>query len=442
MLQLVFGLDSFVELSMKKLCVVSALCLMCACQATAVMAEGFAMTQWSARGLALAGGMVGRADDPSAIAYNAAGITLLPGTQVMGGIAGGFSKNVIDTYRASGEHTSTENNSSSIRFAPYAYLSHQLNERFWLGFGLFSRFGLDNAFPDDWPGRYDVVSTKLKTFSLVPTVAVKVNEHLSVSVGLEVMYASLTKVSQIPVYAYSSNVSPTKQEDNKMTLDGSNWGIGAHLGVHLRLSDKLYVGFSYKSPVTVNLDGGADFSRRTANMLADQGQVPHAIDTGTHTKIHLPDSFALGLTYRPQDNLSFEVGSVFTRWSAYDSLYTEFDSDFQLDEKREWDDGWNFNASVEYKPMDWLALRAGIWHETPVTNRAHPSFIVPGHGRTGVSVGTGFKWDNWRLDMGYAHVWIHGMNYNDVYTGDIKSASMESHDLSDNIFSASVSYVF
>ena len=281
---------------MKKLCVASALCLVCACQATAVMAEGFAMTQWSARGLALAGGMVGRADDPSAIAYNAAGITLLPGTQVMGGFVGGFSKNIIDTYRASGEHTSTENNSSSIRFAPYAYLSHQLNERFWLGFGLFSRFGLDNAFPDDWPGRYDVVSTKLKTFSLVPTVAVKVNEHLSVSVGLEVMYASLTKVSQIPVYA-SSNVYPTKQDDNKMTLDGSNWGIGAHLGVHLRLSDKLYVGFSYKSPVTVNLDGGADFSRRTANMLADQGQVPHAIDTGTHTKIHLPDSFALGLTY-------------------------------------------------------------------------------------------------------------------------------------------------
>ena len=115
MLQLVFDLDSFVEISMKKLCVVSALCLMCACQATAVMAEGFAMTQWSARGLALAGGMVGRADDPSAIAYNAAGITLLPGTQVMGGIAGGVSKNVIDMDNHLGEVTSTANNSSSIQ---------------------------------------------------------------------------------------------------------------------------------------------------------------------------------------------------------------------------------------------------------------------------------------------------------------------------------------
>ena len=34
-------------------------------------------------------------------------------------------------------------------------------------------------------------------------------------------------------------------------------------------------------------------------MLADQGQVPHTIDTDVHSTVHLPDSFALGLAYRP-----------------------------------------------------------------------------------------------------------------------------------------------
>ena len=55
-------------------------------------------------------------------------------------------------------------------------------------------------------------------------------------------------------------------------------------------------------------------------MLADQGQVPHTIDTDVHSTVHLPDSFALGLAYRPLENLSFEVGTVFTRWSTYDSM--------------------------------------------------------------------------------------------------------------------------
>ena len=35
-------------------------------------AEGFSITQWSARGMALGNGMAGRADDPSAVAYNPA----------------------------------------------------------------------------------------------------------------------------------------------------------------------------------------------------------------------------------------------------------------------------------------------------------------------------------------------------------------------------------
>ena len=62
-------------------------CLVWLSAATSALAEGFALTEWSSRGLSLAGGLVGRADDPSAIAYNAAGITQLPGTQLMGGFA-------------------------------------------------------------------------------------------------------------------------------------------------------------------------------------------------------------------------------------------------------------------------------------------------------------------------------------------------------------------
>ena len=58
-----------------------------ACCAPVAWGEGFSLNEWSARGVSLAGGMVGRADDVSAIAYNAAGITQLPGTRMMGGFA-------------------------------------------------------------------------------------------------------------------------------------------------------------------------------------------------------------------------------------------------------------------------------------------------------------------------------------------------------------------
>ncbi len=45
---------------------------------------GFALYEGSARGNALGGTLVARADDASALFYNPAGITQLPGLQVMG----------------------------------------------------------------------------------------------------------------------------------------------------------------------------------------------------------------------------------------------------------------------------------------------------------------------------------------------------------------------
>ncbi|WP_287439675.1 outer membrane protein transport protein, partial [Desulfovibrio sp.] len=110
--------------------------------ASSAMAEGFALTEWSARGLGLASGMVGRADDVSAIAYNAAGITQLPGVQVMGGMGliapmGTLS---LDTIHGKQETTTKP----AVWAAPHAYASWQLNDSLWLGLGVFSRFGLGN----------------------------------------------------------------------------------------------------------------------------------------------------------------------------------------------------------------------------------------------------------------------------------------------------------
>ncbi len=53
--------------------------------APSAFGSGFALFEGSARGNALGQTLVGRADDPSAIFYNPAGITQLPGFQVMAG---------------------------------------------------------------------------------------------------------------------------------------------------------------------------------------------------------------------------------------------------------------------------------------------------------------------------------------------------------------------
>ena len=185
----------------------------------------------------------------------------------MGGFAAIAPMGTIDLDLADGSHTSTTTK-SHIWPAPHAYITHQLNDRFWLGLGLFSRFGLGNEFADNWTGRYNLTNINFQTFSLVPTVALKVNDVLSLSAGVEIMHASFAMGQQIPSMQFIDFI-PGKGEDSKMTLNGTGWGVGAQLGAHVRMTDELSLGFSYKSPVTLNIAGTADFSRHQGNLLAE-----------------------------------------------------------------------------------------------------------------------------------------------------------------------------
>lgn len=426
----------------RALALVLALVLCCSPDARA---EGFALNEWSARGVALAGGMVGRADDVSTLAYNAAGITQIPGTHVMGGLAFIAPMGTIVSDMANGveKHTSTKPN---VWLAPHGFVSHQLNDNVWLGFASFSRFGLGNSFNSQWVGRYNMYDIGMQTVSFVPSLAYKVNDMLSLSVGVEALYAHVYMGNKVPTITAASYPDIV---GNDLQLEGSGWGVGAHLGMHMRFNDQWSLGLSYKSQMTLNLFGDVDFGYEGPNGLITAGKMhgPEARDRSANATLQLPDSIALGIAYKPLDNLSFEVGSVFTRWSTYNALNINMGDDYSAINNKEWRDGWNFNASVEYKPLDWWALRAGFAYETPVVNESYSDYMMPTNGRTMMSLGTGFAWENWTVDLTYAHLWINPVDYDNTETSGIRSAASgikggHSENVQANIYMFSVGYSF
>lgn len=110
-----------------------AACLLAAPQLTGkAQAEGFALSDFGARGTALAGGMVARADDPSAVAWNPAGITQLPGTQIMVGMTAIQPSGTVDTVDRFGIGRSTDVDKHTWA-NPHAYLTHQFSDNLWGG---------------------------------------------------------------------------------------------------------------------------------------------------------------------------------------------------------------------------------------------------------------------------------------------------------------------
>lgn len=394
-------------------------------------AEGFALSEWSARGVSMAGTMVGRANDASALAYNAAGITQLPGTHFMAGSALVAPLGTVVGDLPQGRHHTTTK--PAVWPLPHAYVTHQLNDSAWLGLGVFSRFGLGNSYSGGWFGRYSVFDIGLQTVSAVPTLAYKVNDALSVSLGVEIMYSSMYMGNKIPTFTQAGLF------DNDLQLKGQGWGFGAHLGLHWRPSDQWSVGLAYKSQVTLNLSGDADFKYEGANALTRNMHLPQARDSGVNSTLQLPDSLALGIAYTPLDNLSIEAGVTWTRWSTYNALNIYFDSGYASINDKEWRDGFGFNLGVEYKPLDWLTLRAGVSRETSVVNESYSDYMMPTNGRTTAAVGMGFAYNNWTLDLAYSHLWIDPVSYDNsratMYPG-------HSENVVANVYMVSLGYSF
>lgn len=428
--------------------------LCCACAFLLILcgtaqAEGFALNEWSARGVSLAGGLVGRADDVSALAYNAAGITQLPGTHLMAGMAFIAPMGTMDADLKGGRKHDTTTKPATF-YAPHGFVSHQLNDDFWLGLGIFSRFGIGNSYAQNWVGRYNVYDVGLQTVSFVPTVAWKINDMFSVSAGVEVLYAGFYMGNKLPTMTLGPG-GLKQGPDNDLQIQGDGWGLGAQFGLHMRFNDQWSVGLAYKSQVTLNIDGEVEFERQgEPNLLARSGRVPVARNCGANATVQLPDSLALGIAYKPLDELSFEVGTVWTRWSSYNALNIYMDSGYASINEKAARDGMNFNASVEYRPLDWWSLRAGVSYETPVLNEKYADFLMPSYGRTTLSLGTGVKWNDISLDFAYAHLWVNSMDYSQSRAAGVLAApgspssitNAHSKNVVANIYMFSVGYSF
>ena len=391
-------------------------------------AEGFALSDYGARGTSLAGGMVGRADDPSAVAWNPAGITQLPGTQMLMGMTFIQPSGDLDTVSPLGEKRTTAVDKHTW-VNPHAYLTHQFSDNLWGGIGVFSRFGLGNSYPSNWPGRTNLKYVSLQTISLNPNLAFKINDNLSIAAGIEIMGANMLMKKDSYL---GSRLGYDQQE-----LTGRSAALGFNLAAHYIFNEEWAAGLTYRSGVQQKVHGKSRFDRK----YAIPG-VLNVVDSDLHGTLNLPDTIALGVTWRPSTDLSLEAGAVYTVWSKFRSLNIYLDDPMNLAaySPKNWHDTWGFNISAEYKALDWLTLRGGYVFETSPMDEKTADYMTPSNGRHRFTTGVGFNWDQWTVDVAYAYLIIKELDYNhSTASGTLDGRS---HNGNSHIAAVSVGYKF
>src|SRR5713226_8273207 len=145
-------------------------------------AGGLSVTEQGAAAAGKANAFAGEANDPSAIFYNPAGITQLPGTQVMIGTSIVY----LDTVFRSGTTGESTQLQDQFPIVPHFYITHrfkQWDERLSIGLGVFTPFGIVVDWPDTWQGRFDSTNARLRATIYNPVVAFQATKNLSVAAG-------------------------------------------------------------------------------------------------------------------------------------------------------------------------------------------------------------------------------------------------------------------
>jgi long-chain fatty acid transport protein len=167
---------------------------------TTARGAGFALYEMSARGNALGGTLVGITGDASAAYFNPANMTANAGVQMMAGASAIGPKTDVKTTVPTPMGPAQLTSESKTRWwtPPHAYATMQASEKAWIGLAIYSPFGLGSVFDSDWPGRYNSYRAIIETVDVNPNVAYKVDEKLSVAVGLQIMTFDLELKRKLP----------------------------------------------------------------------------------------------------------------------------------------------------------------------------------------------------------------------------------------------------
>jgi long-chain fatty acid transport protein len=310
--------------------------------------------------MAMAGAFISVANDPSAIFHNPAGIAFLKGTRFSVGTTLIQSTGTMTLTRwPFPQPQKTWEQDKQVFYPSTVYLTQSIGDRFTLGFGFFSPYGLGASWPKENQLRYLGYKDDMKTFFFNPTVGVKLTDQLSVGVGVSYIYSTV-KFWTVEL----AELGPFGSVDVPAELEGSgrSWALNAGL---LYRAEKFSVGFNWRSGFDLKFEG--DLTLDTA-LIPGPLKPLFPTESPGETTFKFPHILGIGVSFTPTEKLllSFDFHRII--WSRFDEYVVTFDDPRldPLESPQNWTDSNLYRLGGQYTFSPRFALRAGVlYDETP-----------------------------------------------------------------------------
>ena len=366
--------------------------LLAACCGTAG-ASGFQLMEQSVSGMGNAyAGSAAATEDASTIYFNPAGMTQLRDREMSAGVAAIGPRfqfhdqgSRVGAFSASGDG----GDAGSWAALPNGYLSWALNKDVYFGIGFGAPFGLKTEYDKPWIGAAQSTLFEIKTYNVNPSLAYRVNEQVSLGVGVNWQRLEANYDRQATTTPAGSLIPL------KLALDDDAWGWNA--GALFTLSPATKVGAAYRSAIKYHTSGTLDVNNGGAGSV------------GASADLKLPDTFIFSVAQKLSDRWELLGDVSWTGWSAIPkvdimrsngTLAQTLDTDFR--------DAWRVALGGSYQYNNAWKLKLGVaYDQTPVKDASTRLVSLPDNDRVWLSLGAQWAIDRGsKLDLGLSYIYI------------------------------------
>jgi long-chain fatty acid transport protein len=365
---------------------------------------------WTANAFA---GMAAKGYDASTAWSNPAAMTLLPDSELAGGLNA-----ILPSARFSGENlvgpfpTPGQTGGNDATAAATASLAGvwSASQDLKFGFSLESPFGQRLSYPFNFVGRYQSLVSAVTDIELGMVAAYRINEHLSIGGGPIVDYFQ-------PRLTTAINTGPTAAltGDPIADIHAHDWSAGYHLGTLYEFDSGLRTGIDYRSRIRDQLEGeqGVSFSPLLATLNPPLAAQLAAASTDVHTSVTLPDVLTVSAVWDVSPEWSGLATVQWTDWSLLQQVSIIGANGQTTTLPLQLRNTWLGSVGANYRPgsIQGLMLQAGLGFDESAVTDSTRSPRLPA--RSNIILGLGFTYEilpNASLQAAFLHEFGVGPN--------------------------------
>lgn len=326
---------------------------------------------------------------------------------------------------------------------PYVHGVWAVNPHTRLGLSINSPYGLVTSWDGGFVGRYNELTTALKTVNINPSVAYKLSPQLSVGGGASVVYGR-ARLSQGIDFGAALGLGDT-QFDGSGEFGGTDLSYGFNLGFLYQFDPATRVGVHYRSEVRFDFDGEAKFQvpQAARNALNGAGMPRAFTNGGGNTTLPLPEQISASGFHQLNPRWAVMADVTWTRWSVFDELRFNFDEPQTSANVigTQWKNVFRYALGATYEWSPKWQLRGGVHYDDSPIDTRFRGVGVPDSDRLGVGLGAGFKLTE-RADLDFAYQHLFFRNGNATQMNGANSRVMGEIDAKADIFGVGITWKF